>query len=210
MILFFSNIPVYEQNKLNKLVERAKTLYDSDFYDIEKHQWLSDKLTIESLFPSWIVKEYNENSNVLVIPIIKNYMRWLLSLEYGYGAQLDWENIRFPLFSKQQFWEAYLDFYFPGADFSQTGLKNNIKNVKKFFIKADLNYFSVKGTPQAIKYLISNLLGIPWNSVVVFTGNTNIITIQIQSLYQSDFDQYKTFLEEHVFPAGTAVVYEYF
>ena len=210
MILFFSNLPVSEQSKLNKLVERAKQLYNSDFYNIENQKWLADKLTTESLFPSWILKAAEDNQNVLVISIIKNYMRWLLSLNFGYGAQLEWENIRTPLLSNSIFLEAYLDFYFPGVDFSQNNLKSSIPNVRTFSIKADENYFNIKGTPAAIKYLISSLLGIPWDSVIVFTGNTNILTIRIANSYASQFEGYKPFLEGHVIPAGIIPLYETF
>lgn len=210
MILFLNNLPVSEDSKLLRLVERAKTLYNSNYYDVEKTKWLADGLTVESLFPEWIVKEAKNNSNVLVISIIKNYMRWLLSLEYGYGAQLDWENIRTPLLSKNVFHEAYLDFYFPRANFSQSALVNVKNNVKQFSIKADTNYFNIKGTPQAIKYLICNLLGIPWSSVRIFTGNSGVMTVQIASGYKSQFDQYVPFLESHVFPAGVSILYQTF
>lgn len=210
MILFLNNLPVSESLKLERLVERAKTLYDSNYYDISKTKWLGDNLTVESLFPEWIIKEAQNSSNVLVVSIIKNYMRWLLSLEYGYGAQLDWENIRIPLLSKPVFYEAYLDFYFPGANFNQNNLNDIKKNVKKFAIKADANYFNIKGTPQAIKYLISNLLGIPWNSIRIFTGNSNVLTVQIASNYSTDFNKFIPFLESHVFPAGVSILYQNF
>ena len=207
MILFLANLPVSESNKISRLVARAQELYNSDFYDIEKQKWLADKLTIESLFPEWIIKESKSNPNVLVISLIKNYMRWLLSLENGYGAQLNWENIRTPLLANKVFYEAYLDFYFPGADFSQPALKNKIFNVLPFSVRADTNYFNIKGTPAAIKYLICNLLGIPWNSIIVFTGNNAVMTIQIATAYTQEFEDYKPFLEKHVFPAGVSVVY---
>jgi hypothetical protein len=172
MIIFFSTQPATINGKINALVERAKALYNSDYYDIENEKWLADKLTIESLFPSWIVKAAENNSEVLVTKIVKNYMRWLLSLEHGYGAQLDWEKIRTIPLANEIFLEVYIDFYFPGADFSQQNFSSLIPNVRKFAINADANYFNVKGTPQAIKYLISNLLGIPWDSVVVGTSMT--------------------------------------
>ena len=207
MILFFGNQPATEQGKINALIDRAKSLYNSDYYDIQNEKWLGDKLTIESLFPSWIVKEAENNSNVLITKIIKNYMRWLLSLEYGYGAQLDWEKIRTIPLANDIFSEAYLDYYFPGANFNQTGFIDIIPNVKKFAINADANYFNIKGTPQAIKYLICNMLGFPWDSVVVSTSTSAVMTIKIDSSYYNDLIIYKTFLETYAIPAGISVLY---
>lgn len=207
MIIFFSTQPATINGKINALVERAKALYNSDYYDIENEKWLADKLTIESLFPSWIVKAAENNSEVLVTKIVKNYMRWLLSLEHGYGAQLDWEKIRTIPLANEIFLEVYIDFYFPGADFSQQNFSSLIPNVRKFAINADANYFNVKGTPQAIKYLISNLLGIPWDSVVVGTSTSGIITIKVDSSYYDTILNYKNFLETYVVPAGVSVIY---
>jgi hypothetical protein len=207
MIIFFSTQPATVNGKINALVERAKALYNSDYYDIENEKWLADKLTIESLFPSWIVKAAENNSEVLVTKIVKNYMRWLLSLEHGYGAQLDWEKIRTIPLANEIFLEAYIDFYFPGADFSQQNFSSLIPNVRKFAINADANYFNVKGTPQAIKYLISNLLGIPWDFVVVGTSTSGIITIKVDSSYYDTILNYKNFLETYVVPAGVSVIY---
>lgn len=207
MIIFFSTQPASVNGKINALIERAKTLYNSDYYDIENEKWLADKLTIESLFPSWIVKAAEDNSEVLVTKIVKNYMRWLLSLEHGYGAQLDWEKIRTIPLANEIFLEAYIDFYFPGADFSQQNFSSLIPNVRKFAINADANYFNVKGTPQAIRYLISNLLGIPWDSVLVSTSTASIITIKVDSGYYDTILNYKNFLETYVVPAGVSVIY---
>jgi hypothetical protein len=207
MIIFFSTQPASVDGKINALISRAKTLYNSDYYDIENQKWLADKLTIESLFPSWIVKAAEESSDVLVTKIIKNYMRWLLSLEYGYGAQLDWEKLRTIPLANEIFLEAYLDFYFPGADFSQENFVSLIPNVKKFSINADANYFNVKGTPEAIKYLICNLLGIPWDSVLVSTSTAAVMNIKINSSYYDTLMLYKTFLETYAVPAGISIIY---
>jgi hypothetical protein len=207
MIIFFTTQPASVDGKINALISRAKSLYNSDYYDIENQKWLADKLTIESLFPSWIVKAAEESSDVLVTKIIKNYMRWLLSLEYGYGAQLDWEKLRTVPLANEIFLEAYLDFYFPGADFSQENFVSLIPNVKKFSINADANYFNVKGTPAAIKYLICNLLGIPWDSVLVSTSTSAVMTIKINSSYYDTLMLYKTFLETYAIPAGISVIY---
>jgi hypothetical protein len=207
MILFFGNQAATEQGKINALIERAKSLYNSDYYDIQNEKWLGDKLTIESLFPSWIVKEAENDSNVLITKIIKNYIRWLLSLEYGYGAQLDWEKIRTIPLANDIFSEAYLDYYFPGANFNKTGFIDIIPNVKKFAINSDANYFNIKGTPQAVKYLICNLLGFPWDSVVVSTSTSSVMAIKIDSSYYDNLMVYKSFLETYAIPAGISVLY---
>lgn len=208
MILFFNSQPVTELVKIEKLFERARSLYGSDFYDLQTINWFGDRLTIESLFPNWILQEYKNNpSNVLVIPIVKNYIRWLLSLEEGYGAQLDWENIRCPTTTKSIFLEAYANFYFPNADFSSSPLKDVLPNIRKFLIKADYNYFNIKGTPEAIKYLMCALLGFDWDSVEVYTAESATIQINVTSTYTDDLILYKNFLEEYAITAGTSVIY---
>lgn len=208
MIFFVSDLPASPQQKVALLVERAKELYKSDYFDIEGQKWLADKLTIESLFPTWIVKECQENSSASVVAIIKNYMRWLLSLEHGYGAQLDWENLRYYPKINSMFLEAYADFYFPGADFSSELLNPKLSNLRSFLIKADTNYFNIKGTATATKYLICNLLGFSVSDINVETSNASIIRIQVNASSYSNFIQYKDFLEKYVLPMGVAVIYE--
>lgn len=209
MIIFFNNQPVSQSVKIAKLYDRAKSLYGTDYFSLQDETWLGDKLTVQALFPNWIIKEYNSNPNsVLVVPIVKNYLRWLLSIEYGYGAQLEWEYLRIPLYVNSIFLEAYADFYFPGADFSQAPLSNILSNVKRFGVKADLNYFNIKGTPAAIKYCICSLLGFNWDDVCVNTANAAIIEIEIATASYSNLLLYRTFLEEHVIPAGMSVIYK--
>lgn len=208
MIIFFKNQPVTEQVKIQKMIDRAKELYGSDYYSLQTQYWVGDNITVDALFPSWIIREYNENkSNVLVIPIIKNYLRWLFSLEYGYGAQLDWEHIRTPLFVNSKFLEAYSDFYFPNSDFSTAPLSSILPNIRRFLTNAERDYNNQKGTPQAIKYLICNLLGFAWNEVDVFTANYSIMQVNVTSVNYANLQKYKSFLEEHVFPAGISIVY---
>lgn len=208
MILLFNSQPVTELVKIERLFDRAKSLYGSDFYDIKTTNWLGDQLTIESLFPNWIMESYNDDpSNVLVVPIIKNYLRWLFSLEYGYGAQLDWENIRSPLTVNPIFLEAFADFYFPGADFSQSPLKEVLPNIRQFLTRADCNYYNLKGTPTAIKYLICSLLGFNWDDVEVYTAGAATIQINVTSGLNSGLLVYQSFLEEYVFPIGVNIIY---
>lgn len=208
MILFFNNQPVSEQVKIKKFIERAQALYGSDYYNLQNQYWFGDNLTIQSLFPAWIIREYDENpSNVLVIPIVKNYLRWLFSLDYGYGAQLDWENIRSILYCNSKFLEAYADFNFYGADFSKTPLASVLPNIRKFLANAEKDYNNQKGTPDAIKYLICNLLGFDWADVDVYTANAAIMQVDITSVNYNRLQTFKSFLEEHVFPAGVSVIY---
>jgi hypothetical protein len=208
MIILFNSQPVTELVKIKRLFDRAKSLYGSDFYDIKTTNWLGDQLTVESLFPNWIMESYNkDSSNVLVVPIIKNYLRWLFSLEYGYGAQLDWENIRSPLTANPIFLEAFADFYFPGADFSQSPLKEVLPNIRQFLTRADCNYYNLKGTPTAIKYLICSLLDFNWDDVEVYTAGAATIQINVTSGLNSDLLVYQSFLEEYVLPIGVNIIY---
>jgi hypothetical protein len=169
---------------------------------------LGDNLTVDSLFPQWILKAYESDpNNVAIVPIIKNYLRWLLSQEYGYGAQLNWENIRVPLFMNSLFLEAVADFYFPNADFSQSHLRSILPNIRRFLIKSDSNYFDIKGTPPAIKYLICSLLGFSISDVVVTTSNFTNIDIKVTSSLLLDIEKFKPFIASYVVPAGMAVNY---
>ena len=208
MIFFLKEQPVSYDVKNAITTARANSLYGSDFQNRNDSKWLGDKLTVESLFPQWIIKEYEANpNNIAIIPIIKNYLRWLLSQEYGYGAQLNWENIRVPLFMNSIFLEAVADFYFPNADFSQSHLKPILPNIRKFLVKSDSNYFDIKGTSAAIKYLICSLLGFSISDVIVTTSNFTSIDIKISSLLLSDIEKFKPFISSYVVPAGMAINY---
>jgi hypothetical protein len=208
MILLFGNIPVTESYKIQKMVEKAQSTYASDFYDVSTNRWLGDELTVKSLFPSWILKEYEaDTSNVLVVPLIKNYLRWLYSIDYGYGAQLEWENLRVPLYTNQIFLEAMADFYFPGADFASEPLSTVLPNIRKFAVWAKPEYWDKKGTIDSFYYLISTLLGIPWNQIAITNSGPCAFTIKVGSSYYSDFLEYDSFLQNHVYPAGMTVIY---
>jgi len=211
MILLLNNLTLSLDSKMNLLSENAATTTGSDYYINLDKPWLGDELTVESLFPQWILKEYSNNPNtVTIVPLIKNYLRWLLSQEYGYGAQLNWETIRVPLFTNNIFLEALADFYFPGADFSTSEYQSIIQNLRTFLIKADTNYFNSKGTPTAIKYAICSLLGIPWNSVYIDTGAYTTIEIKISTAEQSNFTPYKSFIEKYIVPADMSINYSTF
>lgn len=208
MIFFLSHQPATYAVKTANTTARGQDLYGSEFENRNDSKWLGDNLTIESLFPQWIIKEYEANpNNVSIIPIIKNYLRWLLSQEYGYGAQLNWENIRVPLFMNSIFLEAAADYYFPNADFSQSNLSPILPNIRRFLIKADSNYFDVKGTPSAIKYLICSLLGFSLNDISVNTSNFTAIDIKVTSTLLPDIEKFKSFIASHVVPAGMAINY---
>lgn len=208
MIFFLKEQPVSYDVKNVITTSRASSLYGSDFQNRTDSKWLGDNLTVESLFPQWIIKAYEADpNNVAIIPIIKNYLRWLLSQEYGYGAQLNWENIRVPLFMNSIFLEAVADFYFPNADFSQSHLNPILPNIRRFLVKSDSNYFDVKGTPSAIKYLICSLLGFSISDVTVSTSNFTNIDIKVTSSLLSDIEKFKPFIASYVVPAGMAVNY---
>lgn len=211
MITVFNNQKISLETKINLLVARAAELAGSEFNNINTTKWLGDNLTVESLFQEWIIKEYKANtSNVTIIPIIKNYLRWLFSLEYGYGAQLNWENIRVPLFMNSLFLEALADFYFPDANFSQEPLKSKLPNIRKFATKVDNNYFNVKGTPQAIKYVICALLGFNVTDVYVVTTTYANFQISVASAQLNNLKTFDSFLKTYVYPAGSVVNYTTF
>lgn len=199
------------ETKAGLVVERATGILGSDFDSNDLTPWLGDRLTVNSLFPQWILKEYADSPDtVMIVPFVKQYFRWLLSQEFGYGAQLNWENIRVPLFMNSIFLEALADFYFPGADFSQSHMTEILPNIRRFSIKADSNYFNNKGSTTSIKYLICSLLGFDWDDVYVVTSNYVNIEIRIASASFADIDPFKTFINNHVIPAGMAVNYTSF
>lgn len=203
MILLFNHLPVSLQGKINKLVQLAKQTYGSEYYNVQGNYWKGDQLTLQSLFPSWILKEANSDSTVNITVIIKNYLRWLFSIEYGYGAQLEWNTIRSQLLMNSVFLEGLADYYFPGCDFS-TDLSSVLPNIRKFGVKADTHYFDVKGTPQAIKWVLTSLFGYSYDTVLVQTSAPGQLQITVNG---SIPDAYKTFLQYYVIPAGTAVTY---
>lgn len=211
MITFFNNQTLSLTTKINLAVQKATSLAGSNFNDIQSTKWLGDRITVESLFPQWILKEYeNDATNVTVVPIVKNYLRWLFSLEYGYGAQLDWEHIRTPLYANSIFLEALADFYFPNADFSQAPLNDILPNIRKFATKVDANYFNIKGTPKAIKYLICSLLGFNYSDIYVVSTTYVHLEIQVASSKLTNLKKFDTFLKEYVIPAGVVVNYKSF
>jgi len=200
--------PVSLTTKVELTAEKAQRTMGSEFNATDLTPWLGDQITTNSLFPQWILKAYDADpDNIMIVPIVKQYFRWLLSQEYGYGAQLNWENIRVPLFINDIFLEALADYYFPNADFSSDILNSVLPNIKKFLINSDLNYFNIKGTPTAIKYLICTLLGFDWDDVYVFTSNYVTVEIRISSSVASNLEPYKSFLISHVIPAGMVVTY---
>lgn len=208
MILLFSNIPVSVTAKVEELIKEAKRAYGSDYYSIEGDEWFGDNITVESLLPRWLIKKYEEDpTNVLVVSIIKNYLRWLFSIKYGYGANLEWETIRVPLYMNSIYREALADFYFPGARFDQSPLSSYLGNIPEFSVKCHIDYFPIKGKPEAIKYILSSLFGIPWDSVFVTTANSGLMEVAVGASYYSTLISVDVFLREYVYPAGIGVIY---
>ena len=208
-MILFHHIPVTIERKISELVNRVKAAYGSDFYNVNGNYWRGDDLTTQSLFPSWILKEAEDDpDNVTIVQIIKSYLRWLFSQDYGYGAQLNWENIRVPLYMHSIFLEALFDFYFPNANLSSSQLSSILPNLRTFAVKADENYFNIKGTPPAIKYLICALLGFGITEVYVTTTTYSNIQIAVTSSKYNTLQNYKTFLEQHVIPAGIVIDYK--
>lgn len=202
--LLFTNLPVTYEYKLQKLVEKVIAAYGSEYYNVQGQYWKGDQLTVESLFPDYILKEYETNPDkVKIIPLIKNYLRWLFSLDYGYGAYLSWETIRSGTQMENKLLEGLAEFYFPEENFASNDLKDILPNIKKFCINADKNYFEIKGTNAGIFYVLVTLLGSTYNSTKVQTYSNCVIKIT------TDIDsKYRDFLERSVLPAGTRVIYE--
>lgn len=203
MILLFNHIPVSLGVKIQKLVQRAKDTYGSDFYDVDGSRWLGDQLTTESLFPNWVLRDASEDqSNNVVVVLIKNYLRWLMSVEYGYGANPEWSTVRDPLAMNSIFLEALAEYYFPNADFGSAPLSNVLLNIRKFAIKVDDSYFARKGTPEGIKYVLVTLFDLdPTTTSVVYTSS-GIITIT------STLDSsYRSFVNNYLIPAGVIAIY---
>jgi hypothetical protein len=207
--LFFNRLPVTIESKLDLLFKKAKELYGSEYYNIDNGYWQNDlwrgdNLTVESLFPDWILNSYkNDSTKVNIVPIIKNYLRWLFSTKYGYGAYIEWETLRSPMFTDSFFLEAIAESYFPGEDFNSDELKDILPNIRKFSIQCDSNYFDKKGTAEAIKYVLITLLGLSYSSVTVETYSNSVIKIKANIP-----ENKKAFLERSVFPAGMFIIYE--
>ena len=196
MILLFNNI--------SKLIELAKSSYGSDFYDVEGSRWIGDSITTESLFPKWVLQEYKQDpDNVLIVEFIKSYNRWVFSLDYGYGSAVPWEYLRDPQKIPTKLLVGLADLYFPEADFATEPLNDLLPNLRKFALRCDDQYFSVKGSPSAIKYVLTSLLGLPHSTCEVFTSSPGFIIVRADVP-----DKYKPFLNKCVYPAGTVILYE--
>jgi len=204
MILLFNNIPVTLDRKIETMLSLVKAAYGSDFYDVEGQRWLGDNLTTESLFPKWIIKEAEDApSNVLIVDIIKSFQRWLFDVERGYGAAVPWETIRVPQSMTNKMLLGLADLYFPQFDFSDETYSEILPNLKKFAIFADTNYFNIKGTPKAIQYILTTLIGIPYNQCEVLNGSQGFLIVRANVP-----EKYKPFLNKCVYPVGVVVLYE--
>lgn len=204
MILLFNNIPATLEAKISKLVELAKSTYGSDFYDVENNRWTGDSITTESLFPKWIIQEYKQDSNnVLIVELIKSYNRWVFSLDYGYGSAVPWEYLRDPQKIPTKLLVGLADLYFPKADFTSSPLNDLLPNLRKFALRCEDQYFNIKGSPKAIKYLLTSLLDLPYSTCEVFTSSPGFIIVRADVP-----EKYKPFLNKCVYPAGTTILYE--
>lgn len=204
MILLLNKLPVTLDSKITKMVSLAAQTLGSNFYDVNGDRWLGDKLTVDSVFPKWIVeKSKNDPSNVLIVDIIKSYQRWLFDVERGYGAAVPWETIHVPQKITDKLLLGLADLYFPQYDFSDPDLSDILLNLRKFSINVDANYFHRKGSLEAIHYLLVALLGVPYESCEVVTGSPGFIIVRANVP-----DKYKNFLNKCVYPAGTVVLYE--
>lgn len=205
MILLFNKIPVSLERKVAEFVNIVKAAYGSDFHDVEGSRWFGDNLTTDALFPQWIIQNYKEDpNNVVVVQLFKSYLRWLFSIEYGYGAAVPWENMVSVQKVPEKLMLGFADLYFPGADFSSgSDLHDLVPNLKKFILLSEQNYVNNKGTADSIKYLLTTLIGIDQDSCTVQTGSPFFIIVRANVQ-----EKYKTFLNKYVYPAGSVVLYE--
>jgi hypothetical protein len=204
MILLFNHLPVSIKGKIDKLVQKAILAYGSDYYDVQGSRWKGDQLTTQSLLPDWVYKaSIEDSSNSIIVTLIKNYLRWLMSVEHGYGATPEWSSIRDAQAMDSIFLEALAEYYFPGADFGSDPLSNILPNIRRFSIKIDDNYFAKKGTPDGIKYALTCLFGLNPTTTSVVYSSPGIITIS-SSLDSS----YRDFVNTYIAPAGVIVLYQ--
>lgn len=204
MILLFNKIPVKLNKKIEIMISKAKEILGSEFFNVAGSRWFGDKLTVQSLFPKWIIqKEKDDPNNVLIVQIIKSYQRWLFDIERGYGAAVPWETIHVPHKLTDKLLLGLADLYFPEQDFSSDVLKPLLTNLKTFSLHVEENYFRKKGTPDAIQYLLVTLLGLPYDLCEVVTGSPGFLIVRANVP-----DQYKDFLNKSVYPAGIEIIYE--
>jgi hypothetical protein len=202
--LFFNRLPVSIAQKVELLFEKALKQYGSELYNVGKDKFIGDNLTVESLFPEWIIQEYQSNtSNVTIVPIVKQYLRWLYSMKYGYGAYIPWEVLRSPVFMPTELLQGLAELYFPGEDFSSDELSDVLSNIPKFSIQVDYQYFGKKGTPDGIHYLLTTLMGYDYETTQVISFSNTVIKI-----IANVSDNHKAFLERSVIPAGMVLIYE--
>jgi len=204
MILLFNKLPVSLDTKITKMVSLVAETLGSNFYNVSGDRWLGDNLTVDALFPKWIIQKSKEDpSNVLIVDIVKSYQRWLFDIERGYGAAVPWETIHVPQKITDKLLLGLADLYFPQFDFSTDEFSDILPNLRKFSINVDANYFHKKGSLEAIHYLLVTLLGIPYESCEVVTGSPGFIIVRANVQ-----DKYKNFLNKCVYPAGIVVLYE--
>jgi hypothetical protein len=202
--LFFNRLPVSLDQKVDILIRKAIQQYGSEYYNVGKDKFIGDNLTVDSLFPEWILQAYQSNtSNVTIVPIVKQYLRWLFSIKYGYGAYISWETLRSPVYMQPQLLQGLAELYFPGEDFSSDELSDIFSNIPKFSIQVDYQYFGKKGTPKGIHYLLTTLMGYDYKTTQVISFSNSIIKI-IANISEN----HKGFLERSVIPAGMVVIYE--
>jgi len=202
--LFFNRLPVSIAQKVELLFQKALQQYGSELYNVGKDKFIGDNLTVQSLFPEWIIQEYQSNtSNVTIVPIVKQYLRWLYSMKYGYGAYIPWEVLRSPVFMPTELLQGLAELYFPGEDFSSDELADILPNIPKFSIQVDYQYFGKKGTPDGIHYVLTTLMDYSYTTTKVISFSNTVIKI-----IANVSDNHKAFLERSVIPAGMVIIYE--
>jgi hypothetical protein len=98
--------------------------------------------------------------------------------------------------------QGLAEFYFPGEDFSSVGLVEILPNIRRFSIHVDSQYFDIKGTTTAIKYVLVTLLGYDYSTTSVSNYGSNVIEI-----IADISEEHKSFLQRSVLPAGMSYIY---
>ena len=194
MILFFNNSPgAFTQDSIQTGIEKitkavAETLASQR---LSSKEWDGDQIKVENQLPAWIQTLYEESpSNAPVIDFFKSYYRWLFTenaqIGEGYGLGFYLENIRDPFYMPTFMFQAYADtIFYDQLNFEE--YPELLDNFKTFFVNYYEKYVPIRGTPDALAYILKSLFNC---SVESITSTAATITI-ISTLDKQYFDLFK-------------------
>jgi hypothetical protein len=194
MILFFNNSPgASTQDSVEVGIKRIAqaVLQTLEVQNVDSIESEGDLIKVENQLPSWLKKLYTDNrQNAPVIDFFKAYYRWLFTedaqLGKGYGLGFYLENIRNPFYMPSFMYQAYADIiFYEQLNFEEyPELQNNFKT---FLINYYEKYVPIRGTPDALAYILKSLFNC---SVESITSTAATITI-ISTLDKQYFDLFK-------------------